>query len=127
MQPCETIQPIPLHGYVKHPFTQGILFCPFCGASYTLSSSNLLRILKKYSQYLHNGTYRRIPSQKFEIDPEELHLLVLEIPIVEIANLYGVSKKVVEKRCQAFGIPKPTQNDWSESEIYRGRRSEDQI
>jgi hypothetical protein len=91
-----------------------------------MSSSHVLRILDKYRQVLHNSTSRRLASQKFEIDPEELHQLVWEIPVAEISNLYGVSKKVVEKRCRAFGIPKPSRDYWSKSESIRELTLEDQ-
>ena len=36
MQPCETIQIIPLRGYVEHPIPHMILYCPVCGASYEI-------------------------------------------------------------------------------------------
>jgi hypothetical protein len=127
MQPCETIQIIPLQGCDEHLFTHMILYCPVCRTSYKLSSSHVLRILDKYRQVLHNSAYRRLALQKFEIDPEELHQLVWEIPIAEIANLYGVSKKVVEKRCRAFGIPKPPRGVWSNSESNIDLTLEDQV
>ncbi|PKN92232.1 MAG: HNH endonuclease, partial [Chloroflexi bacterium HGW-Chloroflexi-5] len=52
-------------------------------------------------------------DRKFIIDPEELRQLVWEIPTTQIAALYGVSDKAVEKRCRALGIPKPPRGYWT--------------
>jgi hypothetical protein len=84
-----------------------VVYCPVCGAPYKLSKSPKQRLV------FHNNTCRRLASQKFEIDPEELRQLVWEIPITEIANLYGVSNNAIEERCRAFGIPKPPRGCWS--------------
>ncbi|MCE5209142.1 MAG: RWP-RK domain-containing protein [Chloroflexi bacterium] len=54
-----------------------------------------------------------------EIDPEELDQLIREIPIAEVATLYGVSKRDIEKRCRAFGISRDVQD-------YRFKSKSDQ-
>jgi hypothetical protein len=64
--------------------------------------------------------------QIFEIDPEELNQLVWEIPITDIANLYGVSKRAIEKRCRELGIPKPPRGYWSKLRNDKGLSQEDQ-
>ena len=104
MQPDETIPVISLWDCIEHPFTNLILYCPICGALYKMSLSHLLRTSGKNRQFFHNRTRRRLVSQTLEIDPEELYQLIQEIPIAEVATLYGVSKRVIEKRCRAFGI-----------------------
>ena len=104
MQPDETIPIISLWDCNEHPFTNLILYCPICGAFYKVSLSYLLSTSGKNRQFFHNRTRRRLVSQKLEIDPEELYQLIREMPIAEVATLYGVSKRVIEKRCRAFGI-----------------------
>lgn len=84
-----------------------ILHCPYCGMPFKVPPSHQNR------RVYHNNTCRRMASRKFEIDPEELRQLVWEIPTTEIAALYGVSDKAVEKRCRTLGIPKPPRGYWT--------------
>lgn len=84
-----------------------ILHCPYCGLSFKVSPSHQNR------RVYHNNTCRRMASRKFEMDPNELSQLVWEIPTTQIAALYGVSDKAVEKRCRALGIPKPPRGYWA--------------
>ena len=87
-----------------------ILHCPYCGLPFNVPPN------QKNRRVYHNDTCRRLASHKFEIDPEELSQLVWEIPTNQIASLYGVSEKVVEKRCRALGISKPPRGYWTRPE-----------
>lgn len=51
-------------------------------------------------------------SRRFEIDKEELEKLVWEMPCTEIAKLYGVSDKAIERRCKLLNIEKPPRGYW---------------
>jgi hypothetical protein len=48
----------------------------------------------------------------FEVTPEELYALVWSQPTTEVARLFGVSDKAIEKRCKRLGIPKPPRGYW---------------
>jgi hypothetical protein len=107
---------------VAHRFRKNsaIMHCPFCGMPFKVPSS------QKNRRVYHNDSCCRLASHKFEIDPEELRQLVWEIPTTQIASLYGVSDKAVEKRCRALGISKPPRGYWTRSEHERVSQ-EDQI
>lgn len=107
---------------LAHRFRENsaIMHCPFCGIPFKVPSC------QKNRRVYHNNSCRNLASHKFEIDPEELRQLVWEIPTTQIASLYGVSDKVVEKRCRALGISKPPHGFWTRSEHERVCQ-EDQI
>lgn len=48
----------------------------------------------------------------FEVTQEELYALVWSQPTTEVARLFGVSDKAIEKRCKRLGIPKPPRGYW---------------
>lgn len=102
------------HGYLT------VRYCPFCGVPLKISRSHKKRYV------FDNKTCQRVISRKFEIDPEELRELLWEIPTIEIANLYGISNKAIEKRCRAFGFPKPLQGYWSDLQHDRSLFQDDQ-
>jgi hypothetical protein len=52
-------------------------------------------------------------ERKFEITKEELEELVWQMPTTEIAKLYSVSDKAIEKRCKILEIEKPPRGYWS--------------
>ena len=97
-----------------------VQYCPFCGAPLKISRSY------KKRHVFDTKTCRRVISQKFEIDPEELRELLWEIPTTEIANLYGISNKAIEKGCRAFGFPKPLRGYWSDLQQDRSLSQDDQ-
>ncbi len=83
-----------------------ILYCPYCGLPFKVSPSH------KNRRIYHSDACRRLADRKFEIDPEELRQMVWEIPTTQIAAIYGVSDKAIEKRCRAYGISKPPRGYW---------------
>lgn len=95
-----------------------ILHCPYCGLPFKVPPS------QKNRRVYQINTCRRLASRKFYIDPEELSQLVWEIPTTQIARLYGVSEKVVEKRCRALGISKPPRDYWARPESERVSQEE---
>ena len=105
---------------LAHSFrgNSAILHCPYCGLPFKVPPS------QKNRRVYHNDTCRRLASRKFEIDPEELRQMVWEIPTTQIASLYGVSDKAVEKRCRALGISKPPRGYWTRPERDRVSREE---
>jgi hypothetical protein len=52
-------------------------------------------------------------KQKFEISPKELEQLVWEMPTAQIAKLFSVSDKAIEKRYKKLGIRKPSRGYWA--------------
>lgn len=49
---------------------------------------------------------------QFTISKQDLERLVWEMPCTEIAKLYGVSDKAIEKRCKLLGVDKPPRGYW---------------
>jgi len=43
-------------------------------------------------------------TQKFHVSKEELQKLVNDLPIVQVAKIFGVSDNAIRKRCEKFGI-----------------------
>lgn len=155
MHHCETIQSISLRGCFEFPFSirqtgladsyrPGDIVLIVVGNSQNMNMVNIKPITRtKFTPASHcpvcgapgpsckkwlifrNNSYPRSASQKFEIDPEELHEIVWEIPVTEIATLYGVSTKVIEKRCRAFGISQPPRDHWATLEGYPDPCAED--
>jgi len=50
---------------------------------------------------------------KLIITKEELQKIIWEIPSSQIAAMYGVSDKAIEKRCKKLGIEKPPRGYWA--------------
>lgn len=52
--------------------------------------------------------------RRFEVTAEELDRLVWEMPTVKVAELFGVSDKAIEKRCDALCVAKPPRGYWAQ-------------
>lgn len=83
--------------------------CPVCNQSFTTVPS---RIKRRQNNYCSQEC-SRIARVKVEIDPEELAELVWEMPTVQVANLFGISDKAIEKKCKKYGIAKPPRGYWA--------------
>ena len=81
--------------------------CAYCGKPFLVCPSHL----EKRSHC--SDACRRLHSRRFEIEPDALRKLVWEMPTTEIARLYGVSDKAIEKRCRLLGIDKPPRGYWA--------------
>ncbi len=81
--------------------------CTLCGKPFPVSPSHL----EKRSHC--SDPCRRLHSRRFEIQAEVLKTMVWEMPTTEIARIYGVSDKAIEKRCKLFGITKPPRGYWA--------------
>jgi hypothetical protein len=49
----------------------------------------------------------------FEVTAEDLRELVWALPTTDVARLFGVSDKAIEKRCKRLGIAKPPRGYWT--------------
>lgn len=58
-------------------------------------------------------TCSALDRRLFEIGAKELRELVWLQPTTEVARLFGVSDKAIEKRCKKLGIAKPPRGYWS--------------
>jgi hypothetical protein len=83
------------------------LSCQHCGKSFEAPPSD------GHRKYCSAQCAARA-SRRFEVRPEELEKLVWEMPTTQVAALFGVSDKAVEKRCKKFGIRKPPRGYWSQ-------------
>jgi hypothetical protein len=83
------------------------LVCPYCGEVFRVSKSH------KERRVHCNNRCRSLNSRKFEVDREELEQLVWQMPTTEVAQLFGVSDKAVEKRCKLLEIQKPPRGYWA--------------
>lgn len=83
------------------------MICPQCGAAFRTSPSHENR-RTCCSEACHQLYFR-----KFEVTREALEKLVWEMPTTQVAALFGVSDKAVEKRCKRLGVSKPPRGYWA--------------
>lgn len=86
---------------------QVVMTCPQCGTTFRTSPSHENR-RTCCSEPCHQLYFR-----KFEVSREELEKLVWEMPTTQVAELFGVSDKAVEKRCKRLGVAKPPRGYWA--------------
>jgi len=92
------------------------LTCPYCGEVFRVSRSHKERRVHCTNQC------RSLDARKFAVDREELEQLVWQMPTTEVAQLYGVSDKAIEKRCKQFGIAKPPRGYWAKLAAEEARQ-----
>ncbi len=80
--------------------------CVRCKKPFTVPTAHQDR--RKHCSVLCCALDRRL----FEVTTEELYALVWSRPTTEVARLFGVSDKAIEKRCKRLGIPKPPRGYW---------------
>jgi hypothetical protein len=112
------LSPLPelVKSLTKH---QAELVCPYCGEVFRVSKSH------KERRVHCTNRCRSLHTRKFEVDREELEQLVWQMPTTEVAHLFGVSDKAVEKRCKLLNIQKPPRGYWaklSAEELKQSRR-----
>ena len=78
--------------------------CKECGTLFVPSA--------KTHVYCSNDCYK-LQHRKFEIEREELNDLVWKMPTTEVAKLFSVSDKAIEKRCKLLNISKPPRGYWN--------------
>jgi hypothetical protein len=83
------------------------LSCQLCGKSFEAPASD------GHRKYCSASCASRA-SRRFEVTPEELERMVWEMPTTQVAALFGVSDKAVEKRCKKYGIQKPPRGYWAQ-------------
>jgi len=88
--------------------------CIRCKKPFTVPAAHQDR--RKHCSVLCCTLDRRL----FEVTTDELYALVWSRPTTEVARLFGVSDKAIEKRCKRLGIPKPPRGYWLQ--IYRERQ-----
>jgi hypothetical protein len=81
--------------------------CKYCGDSFE-DTIGRMRNREYCSQECCKKSQRR-----FEIKKEELEKLLWEIPTTQIAKMFGVSGKAVEKRAKKYGLSKPPRGYWA--------------
>ena len=85
---------------------QAELICPYCGETFRIAQSH------KGRRGHCKDQCRRLHSRRFNVEAEELEQLVWSMPPAEVARLFGVSDKAIEKRCKLLGISKPPRGYW---------------
>lgn len=95
------------------------IVCPMCNATLpTHAGKNIknknLKSFKEKPKTLKGGPKER-PSLRKVIRPskEDLAKLLWESPTIQIAKLYGVSDKAVEKWAKSYGLSKPPRGYWA--------------
>lgn len=81
--------------------------CSNCGTSFQLDHKRRDKPGVTCSDFCR-GMFHR----KFNISKEELQELVWSMPTTEVAKIYGVSDKAIEKRCKLLGVNKPPRGYW---------------
>ncbi len=83
------------------------MVCPQCGATFRTSPSHENR------RTCCSDACHQLYFRKFEVTREELEKLVWEMPTTQVAELFNVSDKAVEKRCKRLGVTKPPRGYWA--------------
>ena len=81
--------------------------CPVCDNMFVPDKKGRVCCSKKCSI---------IQARKFDVSAEELYNLVWSMPTTEVAKLFAVSGKAIEKRCKLLGVTKPPRGYWSKKE-----------
>jgi hypothetical protein len=97
---------------------QAELVCPYCGEVFRVSKSH------KERRVHCNNQCRSLHARKFDVNPEELEQLVWQMPTTEVARLFGVSDKAVEKRCKLLSIQKPARGYWAKLTAEEHKQSQ---
>jgi len=88
------------------------IVCPMCNA--TLPTHAGKNIKNKKPKVLKVRPKERLELRKvIRPSKEELHKLLWESPTVQIAKLYGVSDKAVEKWVKSYDLQKPPRGHWT--------------
>ena len=91
---------------IQRSADQAELICPYCGETFRIAQSHKGRRVHSKDQC------RRLHSRRFNVEAEELEQLVWSMPPAEVARLFGVSDKAIEKRCKLLGIANPPRGYW---------------
>jgi hypothetical protein len=83
------------------------MICPQCGTPFRTSPSHENR------RTCCSDACHQLYSRKFDVSREALEKLVWEMPTTQVAELFGVSDKAVEKRCKRLGVSKPPRGYWA--------------
>lgn len=67
-------------------------------------------------------TCSSLDRRLFEIGADELRELVWSQPTTEVARLFGVSDKAIEKRCKKLGVTKPPRGYWSKRTLEESHK-----
>ena len=105
-----------MHKLVYRKPRQVTKICIRCKKPFTVPAAHQDR--RKHCSVLCCTLDRRL----FEVTTEELYALVWSRPTTEVARLFGVSDKAIEKRCKRLGIPKPPRGYWLQ--IYREQHAQ---
>jgi len=91
----------------KNGFVKEDKNCLYCDGLFTPSQKKV-----KFCSPECYALHRR----KFNVDEEELKILVWSMPTVKVAKLFNVSDKAIERRCKKYGIEKPPRGYWRKVE-----------
>ncbi len=83
------------------------MICPQCGMPFRTSPSHENR------RTCCSDACHQLYFRKFDVSREALEKLVWEMPTTQVAELFGVSDKAVEKRCKRLGVAKPPRGYWA--------------
>jgi len=100
-----------VNGVVSKRARWEVFLCPVCFSIFFAAEGKRLKNLQGTVCCSSECSHKLV--MKFNPTKEELQNLVWEMPTVEVAKIYGVSDKAVEKRCKKFGINKPPRGYWA--------------
>lgn len=87
------------------------LNCAVCNAPFTENPSHAPR------RSTCSVECRAALSQKFDVTADELLVAVWEQSTIQVAKMFGVSDKAIEKRCKKLGVMKPPRGYWRLIEV----------
>jgi len=77
--------------------------CNVCNKEITLSRTRMNRSEKIYCSHECMG----LSNRRFEVSESYLKELVWKFPLIEVSNMFGVSKNAIVKRCKKYEIKLP--------------------
>lgn len=108
LQEMSAEEHIKLH---KGEFTTTSVVCARCGITFGVDPQRLKRSCS--GKVFCSKDCNKLYSRRFEVNREDLHKMVWTMPTVEVAKLFGVSDKAIEKRCKLLGVEKPPRGFWA--------------
>lgn len=95
------------------------IICPNCHHIKTLEERRKKKQPKEIKESKRIVKVKTPRVRKFEITKEELGSLVWSYPTKQVAKMFGVSDKAIEKRCKLLGVIKPPRGYWAKQQATK--------
>ena len=97
---------------ILHALERGCTYtsvhCSYCKKVFIIKGSK-----KAESRKFCSLSCDRLSKRKFDVQKDVLEDLLWQYPTVQVAKLFGVSDKAIEKRAKQLGLSKPPRGYWA--------------